>query len=290
MRHRLVVVVAVAVAVAVATLVFWPSSSVEISGNLIDLESNETNTLESKIEEVAPSESSVDDNLEKSSEVKKVKDKPIKVNNDSKEKTEKSSEVKKVKDKPIKVNNDSKEKTEKNKVISFEKNQYGSGDWADFTGYNDDNIVNVYVAGKDIAPGVYWTGVKDDPCYGSVVTTAEGQRYTNLEHGEQSVFHLEKGDSLTTRCNWYQGNMPNYKVESPTGMILASQLGVGEFKVKSTGSCVIMRDYLDNFVNAKTVFVFEEGSNFIFKITKEDIEKNTVIGLIDRCGGLVRIP
>ena len=266
MRHRLVVVVAVAVAVAVATLVFWPSSSVEISGNLIDLESNETNTLESKIEEVAPSESSVDDNLEKSSEIKKVKDKPIKVNNDSKE------------------------KTEKNKVISFEKNQYGSGDWTDFTGYNDDNIVNVYVAGKDIAPGVYWTGVKDDPCYGSVVTTAEGQRYRNLEHGEQSVFHLEKGDSLTTVCNWYQGNMPNYKEESPTGMILASQLGVGEFKVKSTGSCVIMRDYLDNFVNAKTVFVFEEGSNFIFKITKEDIEKNTVIGLIDRCGGLVRIP
>jgi hypothetical protein len=84
--------------------------------------------------------------------------------------------------------------------------------------------------------------------------------------------------------------MPKYNEESPTGMILASQLGVGEFKVKSTGSCIIMRDYLDNFVNAKTVFVFEEGSNFIFKISQEDIEKNTVIGLIYSCGGLVRIP
>jgi hypothetical protein len=83
--------------------------------------------------------------------------------------------------------------------------------------------------------------------------------------------------------------MPKYKEESPTGMILASQLGVGEFKVKSTGSCIIMRDYLDNFVNAKTVFVFEEGDNFIIKITKEDIEKNTVIGLIDKCGALVRV-
>lgn len=182
-----------------------------------------------------------------------------------------------------------KERNVNGKVISIEKNQYGSGGWTDFTGYNDDNIVNVYVAGKDIAPGVYWTGVKNDPCYGSVVTTAEGQRYRNLEHGEQSVFHLEKGDSLTTVCNWYQGNMPNYKEESPTGMILASQLGLGEFKVKSTGSCVIKRDYLDNFVNAKTVFVFEEGSNFIIKITKEDIEKNTVIGLNDRCGALVRV-
>jgi hypothetical protein len=167
-----------------------------------------------------------------------------------------------------------KESNVNGKVISIEKNQYGSGGWTDFTGYNDDNIVNVYVAGRDIAPGVYWTGVKGDPCYGSVVTTAEGQRYRNLEHGEQSVFHLEKGDSLTTRCNWYQGNMPKYKEESPTGMILASQLGVGEFKVKSTGSCIIMRDYLDNF---------------IIKITKEDIEKNTVIGLIDKCGALVRV-
>ena len=83
--------------------------------------------------------------------------------------------------------------------------------------------------------------------------------------------------------------MPNYKEESPTGMILASQLGVGEFKVKNTGSCIIMRDYLDNFVNAKTIFVFEEGSNFSIKITKEDIEKNTVIGLIDRCIGLDRV-
>jgi hypothetical protein len=182
-----------------------------------------------------------------------------------------------------------KERNVSGKVISIEKNQYGSGGWTDFTGYNDDNIVNVYVAGKDIAPGVYWTGVKGDPCYGSVVTTAEGKRYRNLEHGEQSVFHLEKGDSLTTVCNWYQGNMPKYKEESPTGMILASQLGVGEFKVKSTGSCIIMRDYLDNFVNAKTVFVFEEGDNYIVKITKEDIEKNTVIGLIDKCGALVRV-
>jgi hypothetical protein len=182
-----------------------------------------------------------------------------------------------------------KERNVNGKVISIEKNQYGSGGWTDFTGYNDDNIVNVYVAGRDIAPGVYWTGVKGDPCYGSVVTTAEGERYRNLEHGEQSVFHLEKGDSLTTVCNWYQGNMPNYKEESPTGMILASQLGVGEFKVKSTGSCVIKRDYLDNFVNAKTVFVFEEGDNFIIKINKEDIEKNTVIGLNDRCGALVRV-
>ena len=182
-----------------------------------------------------------------------------------------------------------KEKNDNGKVISIEKNQYGSGGWTDFTGYNDDNILNTYVAGKDIEPGVYWTGVKDDPCSGSVVTTVEGQRYTNLEHGEQSVFHLEKGDSLTTKCNWYQGNMPNYKEESPTGMILASQLGIGEFKVKNTGSCVIKREYLDNFVNAKTIFVFEEGSNFSIKITKEDIEKNTVIGLIDRCIGLNRV-
>ena len=262
MRHRLAAIAAV---VVIATLVFWPSSSVEISSNLNDLESNKSNTLESEIEEVAPSDSSADDNLKKSSEEKKVKDRPIKVNNDSKE------------------------KNEVRKVISIEKNQYGSGGWTDFTGYNNDNIVNVYVAGKDIAPGVYWTGIKNDPCHYAYVTTAAGQRYTNLEHGEQSVFHLEKGDSLTTVCNWYQGNMPNYKEESPTGMILASQLGVGEFKVKNTGSCIIMRDYLDNFVNAKTVFVFEEGSDFSIKITKEDIEKNTVIGLIDRCIGLVRV-
>lgn len=266
MRHRLAAIAA-AVVVVIATLVFWPSSSVEISSNLNDLESNKSNTLESEseIEEVAPSDSSADDNLKKSSEEKKVKDRPIKVDNDSKE------------------------RNEVRKVISIEKNQYGSGGWREVTGYNDDNIRNTYVAGKDIEPGVYWTGVKDDPCFGSVVTTTAGQRYTNLEHGEQSVFHLEKGDSLTTKCNWYQGKMPEYKNESPSGMILASQLGIGEFKVKNTGSCVIKREYLDNFVNAKTVFVFEEGSDFSIKITKEDIEKNTVIGLIDRCIGLNRV-
>lgn len=271
MRHRLAAIAAAVV--VIATLVFWPSSSVEISSNLNDLESNKSNTLESEseieseieIEEVAPSDSSADDNLKKSSEEKKVKDRPIKVDDDSKE------------------------RNEVRKVISIEKNQYGSGGWTDFTGYNVDNIVNVYVAGKDIEPGVYWTGVKDDPCYGSVVTTAAGQRYTNLEYGEQSVFHLEKGDSLTTRCNWYQDKMPEYKNESPSGMILASQLGVGEFKVKNTGSCIIIREYLDNFVNSKIILVFEEGSDFSIKITKEDIEKNTVIVLNDRCIGLVRV-
>ena len=83
--------------------------------------------------------------------------------------------------------------------------------------------------------------------------------------------------------------MPEYKKESPTGMILASQLGVGEFKVKNTGSCVIKREYLDNFVNSKIIFVFEEGSDFSIKITKEDIEKNTVIVLNVRCIGLDRV-
>ena len=266
MRHRLAAIAAV---VVIATLVFWPSSSVEISSNLNDLESNKSNTLESEskseIEEVAPSDSSADDNLKKSSEEKKVKDIPIKVDNDSKE------------------------KNEVRKVISIEKNQYGSGGWTDFTGYNDDNIRNTYVAGKDIEPGVYWTGIKNDPCPYAYVTTEKGQKYKNLEKGEQSVFHLEKGDSLTTNCNWYQGNMPNYKNESPSGMILASQLGVGEFKVKDTGSCVIIREYLDNFVNSKIILVFEEGSNFSIKITKEDIEKNTVIVLNDSCIGLNRV-
>ena len=182
-----------------------------------------------------------------------------------------------------------KERNDNGKVISIEKNQYGSGGWTDFTGYNDDNIRNTYVAGKDIEPGVYWTGIKNDPCPYAYVTTAAGQKYKNLEKGEQSVFHLEKGDSLTTNCNWYQGNMPNYKNESPSGMILASQLGVGEFKVKDTGSCVIIREYLDNFVNSKIILVFEEGSNFSIKITKEDIEKNTVIVLNDSCIGLDRV-
>ena len=116
MRHRLAAIAAAVV--VIATLVFWPSSSVEISSNLNDLESNKSNTLESEIEEVAPSDSSADDNLKKSSEEKKVKDIPIKVDNDSKE------------------------KNEVRKVISIEKNQYGSGGWTDFTGYNNDNIVN----------------------------------------------------------------------------------------------------------------------------------------------------
>jgi hypothetical protein len=111
----------------------------------------------------------------------------------------------------------------------------------------------------------------------------------NLEHGEQSVFYLQKGDSLVTKCNWYQGGMPEYKNESPTGMILASQLGIGTFKAKNTGSCILKRDYINNFVNAKTIFLFEEKDQLLIKITQEDIEKNTVIALIDRCGGLVRV-
>lgn len=193
---------------------------------------------------------------------------------------------------PTKVNSTKPDKTDvkdKRKVIAFEKNEFGRDGWSVFTGYNDDNILNTYVVGEDIEAGTYWTGVKNDPCYGSVVTTANGERYMNLEHGEQSVFYLQKGDSLVTKCNWYQGGMPEYKNESPTGMILASQLGIGTFKAKNTGSCILKREYINNFVNAKTIFLFEEKDQLLIKITQEDIEKNTVIALIDRCGGLVRV-
>lgn len=193
---------------------------------------------------------------------------------------------------PTKLNSTKPDKTDvkdKQKVIAFEKNEFGRDGWSVFTGYNDDNILNTYVVGEDIEAGTYWTGLKNDPCYGSVVTTANGERYMNLEHGEQSVFYLQKGDSLVTKCNWYQGGMPEYKNESPTGMILASQLGIGTFKAKNTGSCILKRDYINNFVNAKTIFLFEEKDQLLIKITQEDIEKNTVIALIDRCGGLVRV-
>jgi hypothetical protein len=193
---------------------------------------------------------------------------------------------------PTKLNSTKPDKTDvkvKQKVIAFEKNEFGRDGWSVFTGYNDDNILNTYVVGEDIEAGTYWTGVKNDPCYGSVVTTANGEKYMNLEHGEQSVFYLQKGDSLVTKCNWYQGGMPEYKNESPTGMILASQLGIGTFKAKNTGSCILKRDYINNFVNAKTIFLFEEKDQLLIKITQEDIEKNTVIALIDRCGGLVRV-
>jgi hypothetical protein len=191
--------------------------------------------------------------------------------------------------KPTSTKPDKTDVKDKQKVIAFEKNEFGRDGWAAFTGYNDDNILNTYVVGEDIEAGTYWTGVKNDPCYGSVVTTANGERYMNLEHGEQSVFYLQKGDSLVTKCNWYQGGMPEYKNESPTGMILASQLGIGTFKAKNTGSCILKREYINNFVNAKTIFLFEEKDQLLIKITQEDIEKNTVIALIDRCGGLVRV-
>lgn len=197
--------------------------------------------------------------------------------------------VKPTSKKPTSKKPDKTDVKDKQKVIAFEKNEFGRDGWAVFTGYNDDNILNTYVVGEDIEAGTYWTGVKNDPCYGSVVTTANGERYMNLEHGEQSVFYLQKGDSLVTKCNWYQGGMPEYKNESPTGMILASQLGIGTFKAKNTGSCILKRDYINNFVNAKTIFLFEEKDELLIKITQEDIEKNTVIALIDRCGGLVRV-
>jgi hypothetical protein len=212
------------------------------------------------------------------------------VNNDSDIKKPRESKISiPTSTKPTSKKLDKTDVKAKQKVIAFEKNEFGRDGWAAFTGYNDDNILNTYVVGEDIEAGTYWTGVKNDPCYGSVVTTANGERYMNLEHGEQSVFYLQKGDSLVTKCNWYQGGMPEYRNESPTGMILASQLGIGTFKAKNTGSCILKRDYINNFVNAKTIFLFEEKDQFLIKITQEDIEKNTVIALIDRCGGLVRV-
>jgi hypothetical protein len=212
------------------------------------------------------------------------------VNNDSAIKKPRESTISiPISTKPTSTKPDKTDVKDKRKVIAFEKNEFGRDGWAVFTGYNDDNILNTYVVGEDIEAGTYWTGVKNDPCYGSVVTTANGERYMNLEHGEQSVFYLQKGDSLVTKCNWYQGGMPEYKNESPTGMILASQLGIGTFKAKNTGSCILKRDYINNFVNAKTIFLFEEKDQLLIKITQEDIEKNTVIALIDRCGGLVRV-
>jgi hypothetical protein len=212
------------------------------------------------------------------------------VNNDSDIKKPRESTISiPISTKPTSTKPDKTDVKDKRKVIAFEKNEFGRDGWSVFTGYNDDNILNTYVVGEDIEVGTYWTGVKNDPCYGSVVTTANGERYMNLEHGEQSVFYLQKGDSLVTKCNWYQGGMPEYKNESPTGMILASQLGIGTFKAKNTGSCILKRDYINNFVNAKTIFLFEEKDQLLIKITQEDIEKNTVIALIDRCGGLVRV-
>ena len=212
------------------------------------------------------------------------------VNNDSDIKKPRESTISiPISTKPTSTKPDKTDVKAKQKVIAFEKNEFGRDGWSVFTGYNDDNILNTYVVGEDIEAGTYWTGVKNDPCYGSVVTTANGERYMNLEHGEQSVFYLQKGDSLVTKCNWYQGGMPEYKNESPTGMILASQLGIGTFKAKNTGSCILKRDYINNFVNAKTIFLFEEKDPLLIKITQEDIDKNTVIALIDRCGGLVRV-
>ena len=213
-----------------------------------------------------------------------------KINNDSDIKKPRESTISiPISTKPTSKKPDKTDVKDKRKVIAFEKNEFGRDGWAVFTGYNDDNILNTYIVGEDIEAGTYWTGVKNDPCYGSVVTTANGERYMNLEHGEQSVFYLQKGDSLVTKCNWYQGGMPEYKNESPTGMILASQLGIGTFKAKNTGSCILKREYINNFINAKTIFLFEEKDPLLIKITQEDIEKNTVIALIDRCGGLVRV-
>ena len=213
-----------------------------------------------------------------------------KINNDSDIKKPRESTISiPISTKPTSKKPDKTDVKDKRKVIAFEKNEFGRDGWSVFTGYNDDNILHTYVVGEDIEAGTYWTGVKNDPCYGSVVTTANGERYMNLEHGEQSVFYLQKGDSLVTKCNWYQGGMPEYKNESPTGMILASQLGIGTFKAKNTGSCILKREYINNFVNAKTIFLFEEKDLLLIKITQEDIEKNTVIALIDRCGGLVRV-
>ena len=213
-----------------------------------------------------------------------------KINNDSDIKKPRESTISiPISTKPTSKKPDKTDVKDKRKVIAFEKNEFGRDGWSVFTGYNDDNILNTYVVGEDIEAGTYWTGVKNDPCYGSVVTTANGERYMNLEHGEQSVFYLQKGDSLVTKCNWYQGGMPEYKNESPTGMILASQLGIGTFKAKNTGSCILKREYINNFINAKTIFLFEEKDQLLIKITQEDIEKNTVIALIDRCGGLVRV-
>jgi hypothetical protein len=218
------------------------------------------------------------------SDIKKPRESTISIPTSTKPTSTKPTSTKPTSKKPDKT-----DVKDKQKVIAFEKNEFGRDGWAAFTGYNDDNILNTYVVGEDIEAGTYWTGVKNDPCYGSVVTTANGERYMNLEHGEQSVFYLQKGDSLVTKCNWYQGGMPEYKNESPTGMILASQLGIGTFKAKNTGSCILKREYINNFVNAKTIFLFEEKDQLLIKITQEDIEKNTVIALIDRCGGLVRV-
>ena len=157
------------------------------------------------------------------------------------------------------------------------------------TGYNINNIKQIYIAGKDIAPGLYWTGTFGDTCELARLEKKSGKWDYGTYGGEQVIFNIEFGDVLHTKCNWYQRELPKFNDTAPSGIVLASQLGIGSYEIINRGSCFFTIEKLGKYSYNNTLFLPNMPLDYKIIITQEDIKNNMTINTDIACKGIKRV-
>ena len=245
------------------------------NGDKIDEESFINTTIAESIKTVEYSKN----NIEKSKTVKKKK-----------VVEKKSTESKKNITQSVKnEKNEKNEKKEVYKPILAVINPGYSDKLGILTGYNINNIKQIYIAGKDIAPGLYWTGTFGDACELARLEKKSGKWDYGTYGGEQIIFNIESGDVLHTKCNWYQRELQKFNDTAPTGIVLASQLGIGSYEIINRGSCFFTIEKLGKYSYNNTLFLPNMPLDYKIIITKEDIKNNMTINTDIACKGIKRV-
>jgi hypothetical protein len=181
------------------------------------------------------------------------------------------------------------EKKEVYKPITAVLNPGYSDKLGILTGYNINNIKKKYIAGRDIAPGLYWTGTFGDTCELARLEKKSGKWDYGTYGGEQVIFIIDIGDTLHTSCNWYQRELPKFIDTAPTGIVLASQLGIGSYEIINRGSCFFTIEKLGTFSYNNRTFLPDMPLDYKIIITQEDIKNNMTINTDITCKGIKRV-
>ena len=181
------------------------------------------------------------------------------------------------------------EKTELYKPILATVNPKYSDKLGVLTGYNINNFKERYIAGKDIAPGLYWTGTFGDSCELARLEKKSGKWDYGTYGGEQVIFQIDLGDTLHTKCNWFQRELPKFNNSAPTGIILASQLGIGTYEIINRGSCFFTIEKLGTFSYNNRTFLPDMPLDYKIFISQEDINNNMTINTDITCKGIKRV-
>jgi hypothetical protein len=244
-----------------------------INNNIIKKDKNSINYMEN-IEKSLYKDKKLPENYIISIGNKKIKDKKIKKHNNQQ-----------IKDS---INKAALPKIESEKVLVKSKieSRYNAGT---LSGYLPSNVRSELVAGDDFKPGIYWTGTFNDSCESARLIKKSGDTQYGTYGGEQIIYNIEKGDILISKCNWYNTNLPKFLDKTPTGIILAEQIGVGGYIINNRGSCFFTIENFGKYSKEKVEFLPNLPLDYIITITELDIINQKTINLDISCGGLTKV-